>query len=65
MGRWLTLARPRRAGGPWHRLCWPDRDLLEDDAFYEALEGRARAILTPMLTASVAVADTADAEDVG
>lgn len=66
--KWAGGSRPRAPGEqeePWHRLCWPDRDLLEDDAFYEALEGRARAILAPMLSASVAAADTADAEDVG
>ncbi len=36
---------------PWHRLCWPSRDVLADDVFYGALQQEAARYLRPMLDA--------------
>ena len=47
-----TGSMPARTGesdSDWAQLCWPDRDLLEDDVFFDDMATQAERVLLPYL----------------
>lgn len=42
-------ARTGEGDSDWNRLCWPDRDLLEDDDFFEQVASASERVLLPYL----------------
>ena len=42
-------ARTGEGDSDWARLCWPDRDLLEDDVFLDMMAAQAERVLLPYL----------------
>ena len=47
--RGSTPARTGEGDSDWARLCWPDRDLLDDDQFFDNMATQAERVILPFL----------------